>query len=314
MAVAKRSALALRPRHALAVVALGTGLAAFGGCKHHRYGAMRPKYIGPAAVVPVEPCPAPGSVAPAFDDEAITPPSLLAPADPAVRPGLREEPHLEPSTISPPAPAAAPEDDGPALETPRTTRRNTKPAAPTTRRATLRTRLTQYVNDPNDLFQPPKADRSWRYVVLHHSAQPEGGYAEIDREHRERLGSAGCGYHFVIGNGTGSPDGQIEVAQRWSDQRGGAHCRDAKSPAVNDYGIGICLVGDLDQGGPTSKQVEAAQALVEYLQSRYNIPTRNVDVHARLAHNPTACPGKHFPSQAILGALGVAAGRSVAAR
>jgi N-acetyl-anhydromuramyl-L-alanine amidase AmpD len=307
MAVAKRSGLSVRPRHALVCLALGTSLAAVGGCKHNRYGAMRPRYIGPATVVPVEPCPSPGLAAPAFEDEAISPPSLLAPADPAVRPGASEEPHLEPSTVAPEAPAAEPDDrNGPVLETPRTSRRSARPEAPRTRQATLRTRLSKYVNDPHDLFQPPKADRSWKYIVLHHSAQPEGDYAQIDREHRSRLGSAGCGYHFVIGNGTSSPDGQIEVAQRWSDQRGGAHCRDAKSPAVNDYGIGICLVGDLDQEGPTPKQIEAAQALVAYLQTRYNIPAPNVDVHARLAHNPTACPGKHFPADSILGAGRVA--------
>lgn len=314
MAVLKRSALFVRPRPTLAVLVMGSAVLAAGGCKHHRYGAMRPAFIGPAPVVTAEPCPSPGSVAPAFSEETVTPPSLLAPVDPAVRPGSGSsvEPRLEPATIGP-APEA-PAESVPALETPRTSRRGaTPPSAPTTRRATLRTRLTQYVNDPNDLFQPPKADRSWRYIVLHHSAQPEGGYAEIDREHRARLGSAGCGYHFVIGNGTGSPDGQIEVAQRWSDQRGGAHCRDAKAPAVNDYGIGICLVGNLDDGRPTPRQVEAARALVEYLQARYKIPVQNVDVHARLAQNPTACPGQHFPAEAILGGRTAAAPRTFAA-
>ena len=50
------------------------------------------------------------------------------------------------------------------------------------------------------------------------------------------------------------------------------------------------------------KQIEAAQTLVEYLQSSYNIPAPNVGVHARLIPNHTGCPGKHFPAQAILGA------------
>jgi hypothetical protein len=110
MAVAKRSAPLVRPRYVLAVVAIGTGLAAFGGCKHHRYGAMRPQFVGPATVVPVEPSPAPGIAAPAFEDEAVTPPSLLAPAAPAVRPGLRGEPHLEPSPADPAA--AEPDENG----------------------------------------------------------------------------------------------------------------------------------------------------------------------------------------------------------
>ena len=103
MAVAKRSALSVRPRYVLAVVAIGTGLAASGGCKHHRYGAMRPKFVGPATVVPVEPYPAHGITAPAFEDEAVTPPSLLSPADPAARPGLREALRLEPSPADPAA-------------------------------------------------------------------------------------------------------------------------------------------------------------------------------------------------------------------
>ena len=219
MAVAKRSALSVRPRHVLAVVAIGTGLAAFGGCKHHRYGAMRPKFVGPATVVPVEPCPAPGIAAPAFEDEAVTPPSLPRPgrprraartprgASPGALPGRPRRAARTPRGASPGAfpgrprraartprgaspgaspadPAAKPdENDGPMPETPRTSRRGTRPAAPVTRQATLRTRLTRYVNDPDDLFRPPKADRSWRYIVLHHGAQPEGGYPEIDREH-----------------------------------------------------------------------------------------------------------------------------------
>jgi hypothetical protein len=103
MAVAKRSALSVRPRSVLAVVAIGTGLAAFGGCKHHRYGAIRPNFVEPATVVPIEPYPAPGIAAPAFEDEAVTPPWLLAPADPAVVPGPREGPRLEPSPADPAA-------------------------------------------------------------------------------------------------------------------------------------------------------------------------------------------------------------------
>lgn len=298
MAVRKRLVFFVRPRVAWAVgsAALVVGV---GGCKHHR-SAMRPVYAAPTAVVPADPCPAPGVLAPAFGDEAVTPPapSLLGPGDSGVAPAAGDEPRLEPSTITTPA------DGAPVLEAPKSSRR--APKAGTRQASAVRTRLAKYVNDPNDLYQPPKADRPWRYIVLHHSAHAEGSYAEIDREHRAKLGSAGCGYHFVIGNGTGSPDGRIEVAQRWSDQRGGAHCRDAKSSAVNDYGIGICLVGDLDQDGPTPKQVEAAQALVEYLQARYGIPAQNVDVHAQLANNPTACPGKHFPRQAIVRARSVA--------
>jgi N-acetyl-anhydromuramyl-L-alanine amidase AmpD len=165
------------------------------------------------------------------------------------------------------------------------------------------------VNDPADLFQPPKADRRWRYIVLHHSAHASGSYSQIDREHRKTQGTQGCGYHFVIGNGSESPDGQIEVAQRWSDQKGGAHCRDAKVAEINDYGIGICLIGDMETGQPTARQVEAARVLVAYLRERYQIPARSVGTHAMVTQTASSCPGQNFPTAEILGS-----GRDFAAR
>lgn len=270
------------------------------GCKHHR-SALRPVYVepAPAVVAPSVDCPSgdcgtsgatlgePSSIGSPVDS-GVAPSSVAPSSSPS-----SDEPYLEPSSANPSS------EVGPPLSAPKSTRRlDRRPA--TSRRATLRSRVTSYVNDPNDLFTPPKADRSWRYIVLHHSAHAEGSYAQIDQDHRKELGTSGCGYHFVIGNGTESPDGQIEVAQRWSDQKGGAHCRDAKLPDVNDYGIGICLVGNLDEADPTPKQIAAAQSLVAYLKDRYAIRPENVGTHNVLAQNPTACPGKHFPSQAIL--------------
>ncbi|SIO59493.1 N-acetylmuramoyl-L-alanine amidase [Singulisphaera sp. GP187] len=245
-------------------------------------------------------------------------PSLDAPVSPRI-----DEP-VKPAGISPPRPNAVPEEPTleltPANEAPPTAspgpssslapNRNTPSTSQGTgrrslfgrpREASLRERLRPFVNDPDDLFTPPKADRPWKYVVMHHSAHASGGLNEIDREHRKVLGWEGCGYHFVIGNGTGSPDGQVEVAQRWSNQKHGVHCRDGKTSEVNEYGIGICLVGDLDSAGPTPRQIEASKALIDYLGDRYQITGDRIGTHATLAASPTACPGKHFPVQAILG-------------
>jgi N-acetyl-anhydromuramyl-L-alanine amidase AmpD len=138
--------------------------------------------------------------------------------------------------------------------------------------------------------------------VLHHSASSGGNYDEIDREHRNLLGFDGCGYHFIIGNGSGSGDGHIEVAQRWNNQKQGVHCRNARSHDVDEYGIGICLIGDLDQQPPTPRQVAATQALVAYLSRRYEIEPSRVTTHAHLAATPTACPGKFFPATILAAA------------
>jgi hypothetical protein len=214
---------------------------------------------------------------------------------------------------SPPAPASP--GAGPALLAPKTGEAGTPttwnangPDARLAGRAGARTESTSLSglesklepfiagSSTNELFYPNKADRPWRYIVLHHSASAAGNYDEIDREHRKLLGYDGCGYHFVIGNGNGSGDGQIEVAQRWNRQKQGVHCRNARSHDVDEYGIGICLVGDLDQQPPTPRQVAATRALVAYLGQRYRIEPARVTTHAHLAATPTVCPGKFFPS------------------
>lgn len=115
--------------------------------------------------------------------------------------------------------------------------------------ASLNDRLRPFVDElsANELLYPNKVDRPWRYIVLHHSASATGNYDQIDSEHRKLLGIDGCGYHFVIGNGSGSSDGQIEVSRRWTNQKQGAHTRNARTHDADEYGIGICLVGDFDQ-------------------------------------------------------------------
>ena len=111
----------------------------------------------------------------------------------------------------------------------------------------------------------------------------------------------------MIGNGSESPDGQIEVARRWSNQKHGLHCRDGKNPDLNEYGIGICLIGNLDNAPPTPRQVAAAKALVAYLADRYQVQADHSGTHAELAESPTACPGKLFPVEQVFGSKHLAA-------
>jgi len=299
--------IARRPRVA-ALVASALVLAGVAGCgKHHQRSVMRPVYASPPVVRPVSPCPGgdcgagragAATISPGFGEgDTLSPaPSAAPSARPIGPPPAGAEPELSPATPT--------SKVGPELITPRTSRR-TRRGAP--QRTALRAQVEPFVNDPDDLFVPPKADRPWKYVVMHHSASPAGGYAQIDRDHRKVLGINGCGYHFIIGNGTESPDGQVEVAQRWAEQKGGAHCRDGKNADVNEYGIGICFVGDFDNAPPTARQVQAARALIAYLQDRYAIPADRIGTHAHVANGPTACPGRQFPADTILADLGTTA-------
>lgn len=146
---------------------------------------------------------------------------------------------------------------------------------------------------PSDL-RPVQGERAWRYIVLHHSATPDGDVDSIHAAHRQRKDRAGrpwlgIGYHFVIGNGQGMPDGLIEPTFRWRKQIQGAHAGVAQ---YNEAGIGICLIGNFQEQPPTPRQLRASRELVELLASRYEVPKHNILRHGSLA--PTECPGRHF--------------------
>lgn len=118
----------------------------------------------------------------------------------------------------------------------------------------------------------------------------------FDRDHRGR-GWEGLGYHFVIGNGHGSGDGQIEIGSRWHSQMHGAHCK-TKDNYFNEHGIGICLVGDFTKSRPSPRQMDSLQQLVSFLTNRCNIRPDRVTTHSAVT-GKTECPGKNFPLQTI---------------
>ena len=64
----------------------------------------------------------------------------------------------------------------------------------------------------------------WTWIIIHHSDSAYGSAAIMDQWHRAR-GFDELGYHFVIGNGTNSGDGQIEVGPRWPKQKWGSRQR-----------------------------------------------------------------------------------------
>jgi N-acetyl-anhydromuramyl-L-alanine amidase AmpD len=133
----------------------------------------------------------------------------------------------------------------------------------------------------------------WRCVVIHHSATCVGGAKRFDTFHRNVRGWDELGYHFVIGNGTDTPDGTIEVGSRWTKQKHGAHCKTPDN-FYNDHGIGICLVGDFESAPPSAKQIASLIGLLEFLVEYAKIRPEQISTHGRVT-GKTSCPGKHFP-------------------
>ena len=144
----------------------------------------------------------------------------------------------------------------------------------------------------------PKDDlREWEYIVVHHSGTSGGSAKVFDYYHSQERGMEnGLAYHFVIGNGTDSGDGQIEVGRRWLKQLQGGHLA---SESLNEIAIGICLVGDFSRSRLGPRQTAALIELVKYL--RQMMPDRKLKfrLHREINTRPTECPGRLFPAPAI---------------
>ena len=140
-------------------------------------------------------------------------------------------------------------------------------------------------------WTPLARSNGWKWIVIHHSATPGGGAAAFDKMHKSK-GWDELGYHFVIGNGSDTRDGQVEVGPRWPRQKWGAH---AKTPdnRYNDFGIGVCLVGNFDMTRPTGEQMKSLSRLVAFLMKTYNIPANRVVGHSDTGR-ATDCPGRLF--------------------
>ncbi len=150
-------------------------------------------------------------------------------------------------------------------------------------------------------FVPAGQPRDWRFLVLHHSATASGSVESIHETHSQRRDASGqrwrgIGYHFVIGNGSGMPDGDIEPTFRWREQMHGAH---AGSDEYNSQGIGICLIGNFEHEAPTAAQMSSLRQLVTLLVEEYGIAPEAIIGHRDV--KATACPGDLFPLEELRG-------------
>jgi N-acetylmuramoyl-L-alanine amidase len=156
--------------------------------------------------------------------------------------------------------------------------------------------LTRSVIDA--IRRAPVKRRRWQFIVVHNSGTRQGNARVFDYYHRHvRRMQNGLAYHFVIGNGTSTGNGQIEVGDRWRRQINGGHVH---SDYLNNISLGICLVGDFNRDQPTRAQLDACEELIRYLRERCGKTDRGtIPVRPHREINPprwpTDCPGDDFP-------------------
>jgi N-acetyl-anhydromuramyl-L-alanine amidase AmpD len=103
----------------------------------------------------------------------------------------------------------------------------------------------------------------------------------------------GLFYHFVIGNGSASPDGKVEVGWRWRKQ----------SQVNRPYEIQICLVGDFNRQQVSSAQYESLLELIALLSRQYKIARKYIRRHKEVSAKATDCPGSNFPFSRLIAEL-----------
>ncbi|MEO1130678.1 MAG: peptidoglycan recognition family protein [Planctomycetota bacterium] len=152
----------------------------------------------------------------------------------------------------------------------------------------------------------PLATERWSGIVIHHSGAVSGSPQGLAQEHEE-LGLRGLGYHFVLCNGRGAPDGEIHVGYRWDQQLPGAHAVGPNADFYNARAIGICLIGDGERRAFTEAQMVRLTELVSAIQERTGIPDADVRLHRDIASTPS--PGRLFPEAAFKARLAASRAR-----
>jgi hypothetical protein len=137
--------------------------------------------------------------------------------------------------------------------------------------------------------QTPAPPMRWTAIYIRHSKTSSGNALSVGPDARA------AGDHFVIGNGDGAVDGEVQFTPRWNTQSAAQ-----PAPGVSDIDpacISICLVGDFDKTAPTPTQLKRLEHLVQALQDRFRIPSRQVWLFDY--PGTSAGVGKFFPASAF---------------
>lgn len=159
----------------------------------------------------------------------------------------------------------------------------------------------QHIDDLNRAGEKPLDSvyvrmKNVNFLIIHHSATATGSAKVFRAFHRAINGWVDIGYHFVIGNGTLSEDGEVEGGRpQWA---AGAHAREH-----NEDTIGICLVGNFTDTYPTENQMKSLGLLLKNLLSEYDLSSSSIILHRDLSGCRTECPGKNLTREMIVNSI-----------
>lgn len=127
-------------------------------------------------------------------------------------------------------------------------------------------------------------------IVVHHSGTDSGNVESFRRYHVDTNGWDDVGYHYVITNGNGGPDGEIQTGR--DEELQGAHAANS-GPNRNACSVGICLVG---KDKFTDLQKEALITKLAELCIKYDIDPSAETIQP----HHEQCPGDHLDLSDII--------------
>jgi hypothetical protein len=116
----------------------------------------------------------------------------------------------------------------------------------------------------------PVSPTRWNWIYIHHSKTADGDAVSLAHDD-------GLCDHFVIGNGGGCVDGEIQMTQTWNRQESITH--PPAGVSIKPGCISICVVGDFDSTRPTPTQQRRLLQLVGTLQTKFHIPAQQVSLY-----------------------------------
>ncbi len=120
------------------------------------------------------------------------------------------------------------------------------------------------------LSEAPQSPSRWKAIEVYFSNTRAGNKKQLaSLKGLASVKDLNC--HFVVCNGLGGSDGQIEVTEKWQKQW-------SAIPSVTFFGsaqtIRICVISD--QESLTDTQMKRTEALVELLYRKFQITPENI--------------------------------------
>ena len=118
----------------------------------------------------------------------------------------------------------------------------------------------------------PADPENWNRIEICDSRKTAGNIEQL-AESAGLSSSNNVNYHFVICNGAGGSDGQIQPSEKWRWQR---PCLPSGSWYGSGRTIRICTIADGSKTAPTDCQVKRTAALAEALARKFDIPSQQI--------------------------------------